>query len=170
MGISVDTQELMSFARNLSKVPDSLESEIKVAFNETADEIIQLAILFKPSLQYASGYRSGELNRSYEKQSRGRGSSFETEIRNEAQHFNSVEAGSTSSNVLYGYFQQGWRTGSGKAMFVTGEGTNDELFKMSPWKGYFMLKKATYDPTIGQAHEARVAEAVQASFSKALGG
>lgn len=170
MDIEVDFKELRKFEKNLARVPSALDTNIKEAFNKTAEDIIELATIFKPDIKYASGYRSGELNRSYQVQSKGKSGTFETEISNEARHFNSVEAGSTSSNVLYGYFQQGWRTGSGKAMFVTGEGTNARLYQMSPWKGYFMLRRATYDPSIEVTHRTGVVKAIDRAFSKALGG
>ena len=180
MKVTVDNKELIDYAKKLALVPKYLDSNVEKAFDKTAEQIIKLAsTVYKPDIKYASGYRTGELNRSYKKEFQGRaGNSLTTEISNEAKHFAAVELGSTSSNTLFGYFVPGWKTGSGKNMFVTGgtpvSGTEafyrPRLYTMCPWKGFFMLQKATEDPFTGIAHQGRVVEAINNTFTKALGG
>ena len=183
MRIEVDNKELTEYAKKLALVPKHLDSNVESAFDKTAERIIMLAsTVYKPDIKYASGYRTGELNRSYKKEFQGRaGNTLTTEISNEAKHFSAVELGSTSANWLFGYFVPGWKTGSGKNMFVQvgmntsippgSEGSlSPRLYHMSPWKGYFMLKKATEDPFTGKAHEANIIQAIDNTFTKALGG
>lgn len=177
--VTVDNKELVDYAKKLALVPKYLDNNIERAFDKTADKIIMLAkTVYKPDIKYASGYRSGELNRSYTKEFQGRaGNKLVTEIGNDAKHFASVELGSTSANWLYGYFMPGWKTGSGKDMFIQVEKGDSapspfraRWYHMNPWKGYFMLQKATEDPFTGKAHEANIIQAIDNTFTKALGG
>lgn len=179
MKVTVDNKELIQFAIGLSTVPEHLETNIASAFTATATVIIERAKEIKPDLIYAPGYRTGELNRSYVTKFKGRtGKSMEMEIGNKAKYFAAVEEGSSSHNTLYGYFVPQWRTGHGKAMFVEGgvgiPGANanpkPRLYNMSPWEGFYMLKKATEDKSTQKMFERQVDKAVKDTFAQALGG